>query len=151
MVAVTSAIFVLQNLFTFAPTALVLHCLFIFLFKRWLGPIGTFYASLLSFSFVLVYSLNEYLRYFKKLTNLFTSNYNNSPDLNPASTDTFNAYPNKYGLNPFSIEGLIDFFDINQNPLLISCLQNYFDVNMSNSVHDLYALSGSEAQTLLGT
>ena len=37
----------------------MLHCLFIFLFKRWLGPIGTFYASLLSFSFVLLCSLNE--------------------------------------------------------------------------------------------
>jgi len=59
LVAITSGILVLQNLFTFAPTALVLHCLFIFLFKRWLGPIGTFYASLLSFSFVLVCSLNE--------------------------------------------------------------------------------------------
>ena len=67
------------------------------------------------------------------------------------SVNAFNAYPNKYGLNPFSIEGLIDFFDINQNPLLISCLQNYFDVNMSNSVHDLYVLSGSGTQTLLGT
>ena len=67
------------------------------------------------------------------------------------SVSTFNAYPNKYGLNPFSIEGLIDFFDINQNPRLISCLQNYFNVNMSNSVHDLYVLSNSGAQTLLGT
>ena len=61
------------------------------------------------------------------------------------------TYVNKYGLNPFSIEGLIDFFDVNQNPLLISCLQKYFDVNMSNSVHDLYVLSDSGTQTLLGT
>ena len=67
------------------------------------------------------------------------------------SVPTFNAYPNKYGLNPFSIEGLIDFFDINQNPLLVSCLQNYFDVNTSNAVHDLYVLSNSGTQTLLGT
>ena len=49
----------LNSLFTFAPLVLVLHCLFIFLFKRWLGPIGTFFASLLSFSFVLLLSLNE--------------------------------------------------------------------------------------------
>jgi len=38
---------------------LVLHCLFIFLFKRWLGPVGTFYGSILSFSFVLLLSINE--------------------------------------------------------------------------------------------
>lgn len=68
-----------------------------------------------------------------------------------SSFNTFNAYPNKYGLNPFSIEGVIDFFDINQNPLLISCLQEYFDVNTSNAVHDLYVLSDSGTQTLLGT
>ena len=51
--------FFIQSLCSFAPIALIMHCLFIFLFKRWLGPIGTFYASLLSFSFVLVCSLNE--------------------------------------------------------------------------------------------
>lgn len=50
---------VLQSLLSFAPLALVFHCLFIFLFKRWLGPVGTFYASVLSFSFVLLTSLNE--------------------------------------------------------------------------------------------
>ena len=50
---------VLQSLLSFAPLALVFHCLFIFLFKRWLGPVGTFYASVLSFSFVLLASLNE--------------------------------------------------------------------------------------------
>ena len=49
----------LQSLFSFAPVALIMHCLFIFLFKRWLGPIGTFYASLISFSFVLFCSLSE--------------------------------------------------------------------------------------------
>jgi NADH-quinone oxidoreductase subunit L len=49
----------IQSLCSFAPIALIMHCLFIFLFKRWLGPIGTFYASLLSFSFVLLCSLNE--------------------------------------------------------------------------------------------
>lgn len=47
------------SLFTFAPVLLIFHCLFIFLFKRWLGPIGTFYGSLLTFSFVLLLSLNE--------------------------------------------------------------------------------------------
>ena len=61
------------------------------------------------------------------------------------------SFPNRYGINPFSIEGLIDFFDINQNPLLISCLQKYFDVNISNAAHDLYVLSNGETQTLLGT
>lgn len=49
----------LLNLFSFAPAFLVLHCLFIFLFKRWLGPVGTFYGSLMSFSLVLLLSLNE--------------------------------------------------------------------------------------------
>ena len=49
----------IQSFCSFAPIALIMHCLFIFLFKRWLGPVGTFYASLLSFSFVLFCSLNE--------------------------------------------------------------------------------------------
>lgn len=49
----------LHSIISFAPAALVLHCLFIFLFKRWLGPVGTFYGSLMTFSFVLVASLNE--------------------------------------------------------------------------------------------
>ena len=44
---------------SFAPITLILHCLFIFLFKRWLGPIGTFYSSVLSFSVVILFSLNE--------------------------------------------------------------------------------------------
>jgi NADH-quinone oxidoreductase subunit L len=50
---------IIQSLFSFAPLVLVFHCLFIFLFKRWLGPVGTFYASILSFSLVLLCSLNE--------------------------------------------------------------------------------------------
>ena len=29
----------------FFPIFLILHCIFIFLFKRWLGPLGTFYGS----------------------------------------------------------------------------------------------------------
>ena len=44
---------------SFAPILLILHCLFIFLFKRWLGPIGTFYSSATSFGFVLIMSLYE--------------------------------------------------------------------------------------------
>jgi len=51
--------FIVYNLISFAPLALILHCLFIFLFKRWLGPIGTFYASIMSFSFVLLTSIYE--------------------------------------------------------------------------------------------
>ena len=49
----------LHGIISFAPVALIAHCLFIFLFKRWLGPVGTFYASLMSFSFVLFFSLSE--------------------------------------------------------------------------------------------
>ena len=44
---------------SFAPIILILHCLFIFLFKRWLGPIGTFYSSAASFGLVLFISLYE--------------------------------------------------------------------------------------------
>ena len=44
---------------TFAPFMLTLHCLFLFLFKRWLGPIGTFFASVLSFTFVILCSIIE--------------------------------------------------------------------------------------------
>ena len=51
--------FIIYNLVTFAPLALIFHCLFIFLFKRWLGPIGTFYGSILTFSTVLIISLLE--------------------------------------------------------------------------------------------
>ena len=47
------------SIISFAPIALIMHCLFIFIFKKWLGPIGTFYGSLISFSFVLMCSLNE--------------------------------------------------------------------------------------------
>lgn len=45
--------------FSFFPVLLVLHCLFIFLFKKWLGPVGTFYSSLGIFSVCLVLTLNE--------------------------------------------------------------------------------------------
>ena len=37
----------------------MLHCSFLFLFKKWIGPVGTFYASLTVFSFSLVLNLNE--------------------------------------------------------------------------------------------
>lgn len=58
------------NIFSFAPSLLVLHCLFIFLFKRWLGPVGTFYGSLMSFSLVLLLSLNEL--YYTLLTGTYS-------------------------------------------------------------------------------
>ena len=45
--------------FSFFPVLLVLHCLFIFLFKKWLGPVGTFYSSLGTFSICLILTLNE--------------------------------------------------------------------------------------------
>lgn len=38
---------------------LILHCLFIFLFKKWIGPIGTFYSSVLTFTICLLLALNE--------------------------------------------------------------------------------------------
>ncbi len=38
---------------------LILHCLFIFLFKKWIGPVGTFYSSILTFSVCLLLALNE--------------------------------------------------------------------------------------------
>jgi len=46
---------------SFAPGLLVIHCLFIFLFKRWLGPIGTFYSACLNFGLVLFINLSELL------------------------------------------------------------------------------------------
>lgn len=49
----------LLDLFSFYPAFLVLHCTFIFLFKKWIGPVGTFYASLLIFGTALLLNLNE--------------------------------------------------------------------------------------------
>jgi NADH:ubiquinone oxidoreductase subunit 5 (subunit L)/multisubunit Na+/H+ antiporter MnhA subunit len=46
-------------LLSFIPLALVIHCTSIFLFKRWLGPIGTFYGSIVVFSLVLTTSVFE--------------------------------------------------------------------------------------------
>lgn len=47
------------TLFSFFPLFLILHCLFIFLFKKWIGPVGTFYSSILTLSFCLLLALNE--------------------------------------------------------------------------------------------
>lgn len=47
------------NLVTFFPTLLLLHCVFIFMFKKWLGPIGTFYSTLIIFSLSLFFNINE--------------------------------------------------------------------------------------------
>jgi NADH-quinone oxidoreductase subunit L len=49
----------LLNIFSFFPMLLVFHCLFIFLFKKWIGPVGTFYSSLMTFSLCLLLALNE--------------------------------------------------------------------------------------------
>lgn len=43
----------------FSPIFLFLHCLFIFLFKKWMGPIGTFYSSIFIFSLSFLFILNE--------------------------------------------------------------------------------------------
>lgn len=48
-----------SNIFSFAPNLLVLHCLFIFLFKRWLGPIGTFFGSCLTFGLTILLNLED--------------------------------------------------------------------------------------------
>lgn len=42
-----------------------MHCIFIFIFKKWLGPIGTFYGSIIAFSFVLITSLVELFNFLK--------------------------------------------------------------------------------------
>lgn len=47
------------NIVSFFPIFLFLHCLFIFIFKKWLGPVGTFYASLLIFALCFFFNLNE--------------------------------------------------------------------------------------------
>jgi len=52
-------VLLIQNLVSFSPVLLFLHCIFIFLFKKWLGPMGTFYASIFIFFLVLVFSINE--------------------------------------------------------------------------------------------
>lgn len=47
------------NLISFMPLLLFLHCIFIFLFKKWLGPFGTFYLSLFIFFSCLILTINE--------------------------------------------------------------------------------------------
>ena len=49
----------LLDIFSFYPAFLILHCSFIFLFKKWLGPVSTFYASLTVFGTSLLLNLNE--------------------------------------------------------------------------------------------
>lgn len=48
------------NFLNFPPILLFLHCIFIFLFKKWLGPLGTFYGSIFIFIFTLFTTLNEF-------------------------------------------------------------------------------------------
>ena len=50
---------VLSLLVSFPPLLLLLHCFFIFSFKKWLGPIGTFFGSISTFFLVLFLLLNE--------------------------------------------------------------------------------------------
>jgi len=47
------------NLIPFAPFFLISHCFFIFIFKKWLGPVGTFYGSILTFLITLLFVLFE--------------------------------------------------------------------------------------------
>lgn len=49
----------MENLFSFSPLILIVNCLFIFIFKKWLGPISTFYISFMSIGLALFYSLVE--------------------------------------------------------------------------------------------
>ncbi len=44
---------------SFTPTLLLLHCSFIFLFRRWLGPLGTFYAAVSVFGCLTIASSAE--------------------------------------------------------------------------------------------
>ncbi len=42
-----------SHLTDFLPPIIVIgHCLFLFIFKKWLGPIGTFYSSIIVFVFI---------------------------------------------------------------------------------------------------
>lgn len=49
----------LSNLIIFFPCLLLLNCFFIFTFKKWLGPIGTFYSSLLILGLCIILASNE--------------------------------------------------------------------------------------------
>lgn len=48
-----------EDIISFYPIFIVLHCCFIFLFKKWIGPVGTFYASLVVFTSSLIVNLSE--------------------------------------------------------------------------------------------
>lgn len=45
--------------FSFFPLFLILNCITIFVFKRWLGPLGTFYSSITALFLVIVSVLTE--------------------------------------------------------------------------------------------
>lgn len=47
-----------DSLFT-TPVTLILHSSFVFLFKRWIGPIGTYYSSILVLTYMVMGVLNE--------------------------------------------------------------------------------------------
>nr|QCU82636.1 NADH dehydrogenase subunit 5 [Pseudourostyla cristata] len=51
--------FLLSNLIIFFPILLLLHCVFIISFKKWIGPIGTFYSSILIFFISILLNINE--------------------------------------------------------------------------------------------
>jgi NADH-quinone oxidoreductase subunit L len=48
-----------SSLIIFSPIFLILHCIFIFLFKKWLGPVATFYCSLFVFSLAICSNFYE--------------------------------------------------------------------------------------------
>ncbi len=52
-------VFIIFEIISFAPLLLILHCLFIFLFKKWLGSVGTFYSSLSILILILLLNLGE--------------------------------------------------------------------------------------------
>lgn len=49
----------IYDLASFSPLLLMLHCLFIFLFKKYLGPTGTFYSSTFIFMFIIFSAFND--------------------------------------------------------------------------------------------
>lgn len=49
----------ISTFFLFFPVLLVLHCIFIFLFKKWIGPIGTFYSTITVYGFSIFLAANE--------------------------------------------------------------------------------------------
>ena len=52
------------NFLVFSPLLLILHCFFLFFFKKWIGPIGSFYSSILIFSLVLILNVNDLINIF---------------------------------------------------------------------------------------